>query len=118
MINIVKIKTGKTNIRFEETIYIIDEYKFIKKITVEYKGYEILIKIRGDEHNPPHIHIFYNNSDFFFDLDKQEMKKSETGKEDYIKLKNNKVLYTALLEYLKVRKDFLTESYIFKTLHY
>ncbi|MCF6241282.1 MAG: hypothetical protein L3J74_08060 [Bacteroidales bacterium] len=111
MKNIVEIKINKTSFRFEETIYEAEKEYFIKKIIVDYRSISILFKIRGDEHNPPHIHIFYNISDFYFDLTKQKFQKADIKKKDYLKLKNNKLLYEAIINYLKYRKEELINSF-------
>ncbi|MEN8123005.1 MAG: hypothetical protein ABFS35_21880 [Bacteroidota bacterium] len=111
----IDVKIGKTVFKFIETVYEADKLFYIKYVHLVHKSHKIKMVIMGEDHNPPHIHIYYLVYDFRFKLETKDYYKNDiSGNEGFIKLKNNKILYNAIIEYFNLQKNNLIESfYIF-----
>ncbi len=98
---------------FNEDIYEISKTALIKNIHFSYKSYFVKLKFFSNEHNPPHVHISFNdNSNFRFKIEQQEFYLSDIkNNETFQSFKNNKLIFEIILIYLNERKQELIESF-------
>ncbi len=110
----IEIKLEKNVFKFKEKLNQAEDNYFISSVSVNFQGVKLKIKISGLDHNPPHVRIVFNDyidEEFRFKIETGEFYKNDILKnESYKKFKSNK-LYYAVLEYLKVRKKILTDSF-------
>jgi len=113
MTNLIEIKIGNSTFAFIENIEQENNVSFIKSINIDV-DLKIKMIIRGRDHNPPHIHIYYNKNDFRFKFKTQEFYQKDISKnEGFVKLKSNKLLYNAIIKYLEIKQIDLINSFYF-----
>ncbi len=113
MENIIEIKTDKNVYRFIETLYKIENGTCIRIAEFKYSGQKIKLKLEMDEHNPPHVHIIFNEKfKFRYRFDKNDFfEKDILNNEGFYKFKKNKHLIDTVLHYLYIRQNDLIESF-------
>ncbi len=107
----IEIKIYKTVFKFIETVYEEDNQYYVKNIDIK-ANINIKMIIRGRDHNPAHVHLYYLTGDFRFNLKTQDFFKKDISKStSFNKFKTKKLLYKAVLSYFKFKKIELTDSF-------
>jgi len=113
MIRTIDLQVKGTSFEFKENIEKYKDVYFITFVNIKYKAFKVKIRLFNNDHNPVHVHITYMSvNDFRFKIETEDFYKNDiSGHEGFEKLKRNKLLFNAVIKYLKLQKEDLVNSF-------